>query len=79
VLWTTCLSEAVKAAVEAEQWQQAGNAADLDYNQAGSMGKNVMHIAARLRHLWNAGVRPEPLERLTEHLLQFASQDPVPS
>jgi putative ATP-dependent endonuclease of the OLD family len=77
VLWPTCLSQAVQASVEPETWAKARNAADLDFNQAGSLGKNVMHIAARLQYLWDDGVRPDPLEKLTERLLAFAAADPV--
>lgn len=72
-VWPTCLRNAIKAAVPAESWQQCQNAADLDFEQAGNLNKNVMHIARFVEKLWEAGVKPAPLEALAARLADFAA------
>lgn len=82
-VWPSCLSKTVRESVDPAIWQQCQNAADLAFGQAGDLQKNVMHIATKIERLWEAGVRPEPLEKLQSQLLNFAglrasSEEPAP-
>lgn len=72
VVWPTCLRDEIKAAVPAEIWTKCQSAADMDFDQAGKLNKNVMHIARLLERLWDEGVKPAPLEELAQRLVAFA-------
>jgi ABC-type uncharacterized transport system ATPase subunit len=72
VVWPTCLRDEIKAAVPEVTWTACQNAADVDFDQAGKLNKNVMHIARLLEKLWDEGIKPAPLEQLTQRLLAFA-------
>ena len=71
--WKNTLSDALKCSVPKETWEKCQNAVDLDFEHGGGLKKNVLHIAAFVEKLWDEGVRPDPLEKLSDSLLMFAT------
>lgn len=71
--WKFNLSHELKECVPNEIWQQCQDAADLDFEHGGGLKKNVLHIAAFVEKLWENNIRPDPLEKLADALLRFAT------
>lgn len=74
VVWASCLGSSVAADVGQGTWLEAGEVANKEFEDAGDLNKNVLHIAARLEYAWDQGARPTCLERLSETITAFAQQ-----
>lgn len=75
VVWPTCISEEIKAAVDAVVWQNCQDEADQAFGHAPTMKKNVMHIAEIVERLNSKGVCPVPLSELSGKLRVFAGRN----
>lgn len=73
VAWKNCMTDELRNHIDPEIWNRCQNQTDLDFGQGGRLKKNVMHIASFVENLWNEGVRPAPLEELSESLMRFAT------
>lgn len=71
--WPDELGDSVKTEA-GDQWIPAGNSATAACGGAGSLQKNTMHIAARLRELRRLGVELKSLDQVCGSILQFVSQ-----
>ncbi|KWT95172.1 MULTISPECIES: ATP-dependent endonuclease [Pseudomonadota] len=72
VIWPHDMGAAVKAEVGQEAWSKASDYASAQCGMAADLNKNTLHIAARLAHLWQAGIRPHALDGLCEKVVTFA-------
>lgn len=71
IAWKNCFSDAIQASVPEDVWRACREQADAEFEHGSSLGKNVLHIARLVEKVWEAGVRPEPLEKVSEALLGF--------
>lgn len=72
VIWPDCFGERIRADVGDLAWTKSQASADKQFEHAGDLKKNVLHIAARLEDLWNDGARPACLEKLAAQVMAFA-------
>lgn len=72
VAWPSDFGKAIEESVGKQAWNGFGNAATLAYDGEGGMQKNTLHIAVRLASAFDANVRPEPLERVCDWIVDFA-------
>lgn len=73
VAWPEEMTGWIKHSIGADQWMAFGNDASLAYQGAGNLQKNTLYIAERLAKMFDADVRPEPLERICDWLIQFSN------
>ena len=74
-IWPATLGTSLKADVPEELWAAARDLADQEFEHAGDLQKNVLHIAFRLEKIVSAGCRPACLEQLAERLMAFVNPD----
>lgn len=84
VMWPADLEEQVKReSVVAigvqghDRFESLRNQANAQCGNAGDLKKNAMYIAALLALLFEAGIRPQCLERLCEKVLTFGGSSPA--
>lgn len=71
VAWSTNMGATIQTEVEASAWSEAGSFASTECGMAKDLGKNSLHIGARLAWLWEKGYRLPSLERLCDRLIAF--------
>jgi putative ATP-dependent endonuclease of OLD family len=69
--WPKTLEMSVEGDVDPQDWTRAKEYASAECGHARSMGKNTLHIGARLAYLWDRGVRPATLEQVCSAFLAF--------
>ncbi len=72
VAWRTDLASSVQKAVDPAVWAACKEGANVEFEHGTGMKKNVMHIASFVERLWDSDIRPEPLEKLSDLILEFA-------
>lgn len=75
VAWRIDLASTIETSVPSEVWASCKEKANREFDHGPGLKKNIMHIASLVENLWQKGVRPDPLERLSELLLEFAVDD----
>lgn len=73
IAWKNNITSQMRSEIPDDVWQNCQNATDVDFDHGGGLKKNVMHVAAFVEKVWDAGVRPPSLERAAESLLRFAT------
>jgi len=71
VAWSTNFGDTVKSEIAADSWKAACDFASAECGMAKELGKNSLHIGARLAWLWEKGHVPRSLERLCQVVLSF--------
>ena len=72
--WPNDLEASVKAEVPPGEWEAFGNTASATFGGVGGLKKNTLHIAARLKCAFDAGLRPPTLDRLCESISAFGAK-----
>lgn len=73
IMWSDTLANGVKAEIGEESWRNAQNAADVEFQHTPDLKKTVLHVAARVEKIWEAGLRPGSLEDACERIIKFVS------
>ncbi|MFD1555205.1 ATP-dependent endonuclease [Paraburkholderia silviterrae] len=71
ITWSSNMGATVQSEVDADAWANAGNFASAECGMAKDLGKNSLHIGARLAWLWDRGHRPPSLEKLCDVVVSF--------
>ncbi|KJJ95391.1 hypothetical protein UB44_19940 [Burkholderiaceae bacterium 26] len=71
VAWSTNMGTTVQGEVDEQAWNDAGNFASAQCGMAKELGKNSLHIGARLAWLWEKGHKVPSLERLCDSVISF--------
>jgi predicted ATP-binding protein involved in virulence len=74
VVWPSCFGTSVADDIGDHLWAEAREAANKEFDDAGGLNKNILHIASRLEYAWQKGARPDCLQRLSESIIAFAKR-----
>ena len=74
VMWPSEFAKVVASEIGQADWEACCAQADRDYDCAGGLGKNTLHIARVLALAWDAGKRSQSLEKLCNALVDFGEQ-----
>ncbi len=72
VMWPSDIGQVVEQEIGKEDWDKYRAEADRIYGHAGSLQKNMLHIASTLELAWQAGKKSASLEKACEKILEFA-------
>jgi len=73
-MWDSDIGVIVKNDIGREAWQRYCQRADVQYGQAGGLGKNMLHISSTLSFAWDDGAKSANLEKLCKKLLVFGKR-----
>lgn len=71
VVWPYDMGASIKSEVDGGAWSKAVEYASAQCGMAADLNKNTLHIAARLTHLAEAGIRPPSLDKLCDAIVTF--------
>jgi hypothetical protein len=71
-MWNSEIGSIVEADMGKESWTKYCAEADKVYCDAGSLQKNMLHIATCLALAWDDGKKSNNLEKLCLRLIEFA-------
>lgn len=72
VVWPESFTEVIKKEIPADKLQTYENKANAVYGNAGGLGKNGLHIGAKLQLAFDDGIRPPSLDKLCDAILVAA-------
>lgn len=75
VTWDSDIGRVVEKDIGEKDWKSFGERADLEYEHAGNLRKNVLHIASRLELAWKEGKKSSLLEELCRNIVAFGGSD----
>lgn len=75
VMWPSDIGQVVEQEIGKEEWDNYRSKADAKYGHAGSLQKNMLHIASSLQVAWEAGKRSGSIQNLCEKIMGFAKSN----
>jgi predicted ATP-dependent endonuclease of OLD family len=75
VMWPSDIQKVVEEDLGKTEWDGFRAEADKKYGHAGSLEKNVLHIASSLQIAWEAGKRAKSLEEACRRIVEFARRN----
>lgn len=72
VAWSTNFGEVVQSELDPDAWKAANDFASAECGMAKDLGKNSLHIGARLAWLWEKKLTSPSLDQLCEKVISFA-------
>jgi len=75
VMWESDIGRVVEEEIGKEDWKKFGERANAEYGHAGTLGKNVLHIASRLELAWGEGKKSSSLEKVCRRIMTFGEAD----